>query len=378
MKEIPSTCEQLIPVDGKLLGGGKDSIPEDNHHYSLMDASSWLENQISRRHHLLSACHAYQSMSLNRIYSLFEKLNESGFFSTLCDFESIESFQKCGSDLLVVTGAAAVGGIGMLLPMILRRLSLFVSEDDDLDASCNHSYDDESSVHGPLNEVHDRDGSSDDSNSPSFDVSCAYEDQVSVLREARLDYVITQVDISRMAKHASRHLDVKSILALPTVIYQSKGNEDDGGQIILSGEDLEDLENKGNLNKAKNKLQSSAITGGWSWQMVVPDEKNDEVNIQETSSLESETPTCVICLEKFRNGDMLRSLPCGHQFHVGCIDHWLLGTFSEDECFTSGCPTCKKRPTIETEEENIQDGTVPSWAFARLGDAMGKDSFCEM
>ena len=83
--------------------------------------------------------------------------------------------------------------------------------------------------------------------------------------------------------------------------------------------------------------------------------------------------TCVICLEHFVDGDRLRVLPCDHSFHVGCIDKWLSGSLSDEECFTSGCPTCKKHPVPIYEEEGViaestsNDGSVPSWAFARLG-----------
>ncbi|XP_003558246.2 E3 ubiquitin-protein ligase SDIR1 isoform X1 [Brachypodium distachyon] len=51
----------------------------------------------------------------------------------------------------------------------------------------------------------------------------------------------------------------------------------------------------------------------------------------------SKTPedelTCSVCLEQVVVGDLLRSLPCLHQFHVECIDPWLRqqGT----------CPVCK-------------------------------------
>lgn len=43
--------------------------------------------------------------------------------------------------------------------------------------------------------------------------------------------------------------------------------------------------------------------------------------------------TCSICLEQVNMGELVRSLPCLHQFHANCIDPWLRqqGT----------CPVCK-------------------------------------
>lgn len=42
---------------------------------------------------------------------------------------------------------------------------------------------------------------------------------------------------------------------------------------------------------------------------------------------EKPTPTndteCAICLEDYRTRQVLRILPCGHDFHHGCIDEWL-------------------------------------------------------
>ncbi|KAL2549616.1 E3 ubiquitin-protein ligase [Forsythia ovata] len=45
--------------------------------------------------------------------------------------------------------------------------------------------------------------------------------------------------------------------------------------------------------------------------------------------------TCSVCLEQVNVGELIRSLPCLHQFHVNCIDPWLRqqGT----------CPVCKFR-----------------------------------
>ncbi|KXS15358.1 hypothetical protein M427DRAFT_56717 [Gonapodya prolifera JEL478] len=43
---------------------------------------------------------------------------------------------------------------------------------------------------------------------------------------------------------------------------------------------------------------------------------------------------CPICLDAFTRGASLRSLPCGHTFHVTCVDQWLVHQRGE-------CPLCR-------------------------------------
>lgn len=43
---------------------------------------------------------------------------------------------------------------------------------------------------------------------------------------------------------------------------------------------------------------------------------------------------CAICMEEFSAGQAFRFLPCMHFYHMGCIDDWLMRSFT--------CPSCMK------------------------------------
>lgn len=54
-----------------------------------------------------------------------------------------------------------------------------------------------------------------------------------------------------------------------------------------------------------------------------------------TMSKELESDCCAVCIEAYRINDVLRTLPCKHEFHKNCIDPWLLEHHT--------CPLCKAR-----------------------------------
>lgn len=59
-----------------------------------------------------------------------------------------------------------------------------------------------------------------------------------------------------------------------------------------------------------------------------------------------EASTCVICLDVFSDGDILRRLPCNHEYHRDCIDVWLT-----KKCGT--CPLCQQFVEIPTVPDEI-------------------------
>ncbi|URE36121.1 E3 ubiquitin-protein ligase [Musa troglodytarum] len=92
----------------------------------------------------------------------------------------------------------------------------------------------------------------------------------------------------------------------------------------------------------KYKLQSSSRQSGGSVLQHAPSSSISATEKrQEGTKLDGnlKTPedelTCSVCLEQVSVGELVRSLPCLHQFHANCIDPWLRqqGT----------CPVCKHR-----------------------------------
>ncbi|GJX14696.1 zinc finger, RING/FYVE/PHD-type containing protein [Tanacetum coccineum] len=68
---------------------------------------------------------------------------------------------------------------------------------------------------------------------------------------------------------------------------------------------------------------------------------------------------CVICLGEYVDGDEIRVLPqCGHGFHVGCIDTWLISHSSCPWCrqilVSSKCKTWGKVPIVSPAEVPLE------------------------
>lgn len=62
------------------------------------------------------------------------------------------------------------------------------------------------------------------------------------------------------------------------------------------------------------------------------EEKDTDTDVERKLSRESKD--CSICLESFRDEDVLTRLPCGHRFHLACLNPWVR---------TCGdCPYCRR------------------------------------
>ncbi|KAI4299556.1 hypothetical protein L6164_033001 [Bauhinia variegata] len=88
----------------------------------------------------------------------------------------------------------------------------------------------------------------------------------------------------------------------------------------------------------KYKVSAPQISGSLMQQpssSTSAEKKQDTPSAVGSMKASDDELTCSVCLEQVNVGDLLRSLPCLHQFHANCIDPWLRqqGT----------CPVCKFR-----------------------------------
>ena len=231
-------------------------------------------------------------------------------------------------------------------------------------------------------------------------------------RTGNLYQSISSIDSDEMRSSSiegtPRYLDIESIIRLPTMTYEEDSShgamnsintyDTDGGRSIRAGEDEVQV---------GPEPERSGKTLEWSWITVPKDPSHSvefieslvEPNLDHHHHFKDED--CVICLEKFQCGNRLRILPCHHRFHTSCIDKWLSGSFSHDDCMNALCPTCKSTPAGQVpvkaefaqgqsmqsmvsdgslvdmcDDDSMQsmnlDGSLPSWSFALLGSKIAK------
>ena len=58
-------------------------------------------------------------------------------------------------------------------------------------------------------------------------------------------------------------------------------------------------------------------------------------NTEKIKLLPRSPSTCSICIDQFKENEVIRIMPCQHQFHKKCVDPWILNYRKE-------CPLCRQ------------------------------------
>ena len=131
-------------------------------------------------------------------------------------------------------------------------------------------------------------------------------------------------------------------------VLTSTLSETDEDEALFSFEDplhnqdeMEDSENLNYFSSSKEEERNREITN----------ESNNEENLELDSCLYS-GDYCTVCMALMNRSDIIRLLPCGHIFHMKCIDIWLTGNLSWEGNNTRSCPVCKH--TLDFEKLRME------------------------
>ena len=94
-----------------------------------------------------------------------------------------------------------------------------------------------------------------------------------------------------------------------------------------------------------------------------PPDMVNKLQCRTASNADSEKDCC-ICQSSFDAGDVVRTLPCGHEFHKCCVDKWLVDV-------NRTCPYCRhdvctRVSVASTDRYDMADTDVSTHAHADL------------
>ena len=78
------------------------------------------------------------------------------------------------------------------------------------------------------------------------------------------------------------------------------------------------------------------------------------------SGQEAADGLCTVCMCTIEHNESHRMLRCGHRFHTECVDEWLTGRSTGNDCDTNICPNCRREvECVECQEEESSAPQAP-------------------
>ncbi|KAJ1920355.1 hypothetical protein H4219_001330 [Mycoemilia scoparia] len=84
----------------------------------------------------------------------------------------------------------------------------------------------------------------------------------------------------------------------------------------------------------EDELHIEPLSFGVNTKESVKDPRDSQIHTECIYAEHHSNKTCSICIDDFKIGAFARKLPCGHHFHIECVDPWLM-------LKSSLCPLCK-------------------------------------
>ncbi|KAJ2616410.1 hypothetical protein H4S08_000801 [Coemansia sp. RSA 1365] len=144
---------------------------------------------------------------------------------------------------------------------------------------------------------------------------------------SRRRQAVSSHDNDRM-NDLSKKIETLPACALDRLLLRTVSNSDVG---ILS-EYTSPLDTI--LNKGGGHQSASSSFGTSSEDLHGQKDPCNDKGKQPDSMLKGCIATCIVCIDDFAVGSKMRILPCGHNYHIECIDPWLTSK-------SSLCPLCK-------------------------------------
>ncbi|KAF7808824.1 E3 ubiquitin-protein ligase RHA2A-like [Senna tora] len=94
----------------------------------------------------------------------------------------------------------------------------------------------------------------------------------------------------------------------------------------------------------------TAVGSGFAGLIIFSEQLHANRNLSDSFVASDDDSKCVVCRSKYREGDLVRRLPCRHVFHRGCFDGWL-------DQLKFNCPLCRS-PLVSDERVALTERRV--------------------